>query len=112
MVAPRKSKKIFCTVVVVDGADDSIMRINNQRLDASTSTSRFNNRPSELLPWADPYISALVTKLQKEVRDERNHGGVNRRGAATLAELEPPTPATDADWDWRDEPRWTFQEEA
>lgn len=31
--------------------------------------SRF--RPSDLVPWADPYIASLVRKLQREVREER-----------------------------------------
>ena len=28
-------------------------------------------RPSQLLPWSDPQIAQLVTKLQDEVRTER-----------------------------------------
>lgn len=31
--------------------------------------SRF--RPSDLVPWADPYIASLVRGLQREVREER-----------------------------------------
>ncbi|MCA9239358.1 MAG: hypothetical protein KDA37_04125 [Planctomycetales bacterium] len=31
--------------------------------------SRF--RPSDLVPWADPYIASLVRGLQRQVREER-----------------------------------------
>jgi hypothetical protein len=30
-------------------------------------------RPSELVPWADPYIAQLVSQLQSEVRSERGN---------------------------------------
>jgi|GEM_PF-1173988 len=105
MVAPRKSKQIFCTVVVVPAADDSSMQANQPRF----KVPQFPTRPSELLPWADPYISALVTKLQDEVRDERSGSRLDKRTAGTAqAELEPPTPELETDWQWREEPRWTL----
>jgi len=100
MVAPRKTKKIFCTVVRVSVADDTSMTNN-----------RFSTRPSDLLPWADPYIARLVTKLQDEVRDERKHFSTNNRIAATLqAEIEPAGPQTETDWDWQDETRRIFHD--
>ncbi|MEM8943802.1 MAG: hypothetical protein AAGD11_01360 [Planctomycetota bacterium] len=108
MVAPRKTKKIFCTVIQVPAADDICMRANDQ----PQPESRFNNRPSDLLPWADPYIARLVTKLQNEVRDERTQSRlVSRLASAAVAELEPPSPGTENDWDWNDEPRWSLSDE-
>jgi len=104
MVAPRRMKKIFCTVVRVSVADVNSMRTNNQ----PPGNNRLTHRPSDLLPWADPTIARLVTKLQDEVRDERTQASANSRISGNyLAELEPPTPSTDNDWDWNDEPRWT-----
>lgn len=109
MVAPRKTKKIFCTVIRVPVADDNCMQVNNQRINSINTDSR----PSDLLPWADPYIARLVTKLQAEVRDERTQSRVVSRIAGTcLAELEPPTPNLDDDFDWSDEPRWSFSDDA
>ena len=100
MVAPRKTKKIFCTVVRVPVSDDSIMRANHQSL----STDRFRSRPSELLPWADPYIARLVSKLQDEVRDERSQSRLDLCSTGTVeAELEPPSPYTEKEWDWRED---------
>lgn len=109
MVAPRKTKKIFCTVIRVPAADDMCMTSNNPRM----TNPLLAKRPSDLLPWADPYIARLVTKLQDEVRDERTQTRVVSRIAGTcLAELEPPSPHTDNDWDWQDEPRWSQHDES
>lgn len=108
MVAPRKAKKIFCTVIRVPVADDRCMRVDSNRLSGPAMFSR----PSDLLPWADPYIARLVSKLQDEVRDERTQNRVVSRIAdSCVAELEPPNPSTDGDWDWNDEPRWSLSDE-
>lgn len=61
MVAPTK---IRCAVVTITADDNGMPNIN-----ASEFEPRF--RPSDLLPWADPYIAGLVRKLQAEVRSER-----------------------------------------
>ncbi len=53
MYAPRQ---IRCVVIEVPAE--------------SKSSSRSRIRPSQLLPWSDPYIAGLVTKLQDEVRSE------------------------------------------
>ncbi len=115
MVAPRRTKKIFCTVVRVAVADDSSMKANNRiakdrRIHNNALTS--GSRPSDLLPWADPYIARLVTKLQDEVRTERGGTRMASRFAGTcLAELEPPSPTIDSDWEGQDEPRWFMHDE-
>jgi hypothetical protein len=79
-----------------------------------------------LLPWADPYIAGLVRRLQREVRHERadlaGHEATDwsqftERGSyaavlgAPRAELEPPNPAIDVDWDWLDRPQWSVDGE-
>ena len=101
MVAPYKFKKVFCTVRRVPVADDSTMNTAN----------RFSSRPSELLPWADPYIARLVTNLQNEVRNQRNPARSDRTLSARLlrAELDPPTPINaEPEWDWKEQPRQTL----
>jgi len=98
MVAPRRIRQVFCTVVCIPTADERIM----------DSNSRFNNRPSEMLPWADPTIAKLVSRLQSEVRNERRHANNNLSDADKLrADLEPPTPATEVEIDWPNDSRWT-----
>ncbi|MCA9229750.1 MAG: hypothetical protein KDA57_03805 [Planctomycetales bacterium] len=95
MVAPRKTKKIFCTIVRVPATEV----IN------SGSPQRFSTRPSRLLPWADPYIAKLVRNLQQEVRSER------LSAAGLRADLDPPSPATDTDDNWTNDPRWSLWDE-
>ena len=53
------STKIRCVVVVTS--------VENDRMTPS-SQPRF--RPSDLVPWTDPDICAMVEQLQKEVREE------------------------------------------
>ena len=97
MVAPRKTK-VFCTVVRVPVPGKNIP----QRM----------NRPSDLLPWADPYIARLVQNLQQEVRSERSTApGAWRSTTPLQADLEPPSPLPEPDWEWKEEPRWTFSDE-
>ena len=118
MVAPLRTRKIFCTVVRVSGAEDTFMRSTPNRI----TPNRINSRPSEMLPWADPTIARLVAKLQNEVRDERTQTRTvsqisgsrisGRISGMGLAELEPPTPRTDNDWNWNEEPRWSKNDES
>lgn len=104
MVAPRKIRRVFCTVVRVPDADESIMVSQNQT----------QHRPSDRLPWSDPTIARLVANLQDEVRGERRTAKIQRHAATWqyqegfVAELEPPTPALDEDFDWRELPRWNW----
>jgi len=73
MVAARKVK---CFVITVP-ADEAAS--NNDHLES-------NVRPSDLLPWADPYIRGLVSKLQDEVRQERRAERLSRRVSEPLLE--------------------------
>lgn len=61
MVAVRK---IRCVVVVVPAEVDGMIHHDTPE----ASQPRF--RPSDLLPWSDPYIRSLVEQLQEEVRSE------------------------------------------
>ena len=117
MVAPNKTRRLVCTVIRV--ADEPLL------------TERFVRKPSTLVPWADPYIAGLVRRLQSEVRMERaaladaaerreqpaDLGMFDYRGAAAwlndslVADLDPPSPFGDEDWDWSDQPRWTVDGE-
>ncbi|MCA9260880.1 MAG: hypothetical protein KDA61_16815 [Planctomycetales bacterium] len=102
MVAPRQIRRVVCTIV----------RVSENPVNPSTARlADFSNparRPSELLPWADPYIAGLVTQLQREVRREQATGGVRRlsversagwENANPRCDLEPPLPAFDDDGD-------------
>lgn len=53
------------TIVISVPADNIDAHPSSQ----TASKSRF--RPSDLLPWSDPYIASLVRKLQDEVRQEQ-----------------------------------------
>ncbi len=61
MVAVRK---IRCVVVVAPAEVDGMLPHDMPQ----ASPRRF--RPSDLLPWSDPYIRSLVEQLQEEVRTE------------------------------------------
>lgn len=106
MVAPfSTTQRIVCTAIRVD--EPGISRGN-----------RLAYKPSTLVPWADPYIAGLVRRLQSEVRFERaavvadSHVAVGSSVAAgPYADLEPPSPSLDADWDAWDLPRWNSDSE-
>jgi hypothetical protein len=49
--------------------------------------SRF--RPSDLLPWSDPYIASLVRKLQQEVREEQHPRSSRMTSEAEMPWNEP-----------------------
>lgn len=98
MVAPRKIRKIVCTIVRVPVTEEAL--------------SNRIGRPSDLLPWADPYIARLVHNLQDEVRHEQTAAG-NRWNVTSAVhnDLEPPCPCPEPEWEWKDEPRWKFSDE-
>ncbi len=104
MVAPRKIRRVFCTVVRVPDADESIMVSKNQTL----------HRPSDRLPWSDPTIARLVANLQDEIRGERRIAKIQRHTVnrqhqdGAVAEMEPPSPTLEDDFDWREMPRWNW----
>ena len=98
MVAPRDSKKIYCTIVRVP----TLAERSNNRL----------ARPSDLLPWADPYIARLVENLQQEVRSERITRGDHWKAESHLsADLDPPSPVAEPDFDWSETPRFTVPDD-
>ncbi|MGI9456417.1 MAG: hypothetical protein ACR2NU_07635 [Aeoliella sp.] len=98
MVAPHHAKKVICTVVRIP----TLAERAHERI----------NRPSDLLPWADPYIARLVHNLQEEVRNERISACNNWQPASPIrAELEPPGPIPEPDWEWTEEPRFTLHED-
>jgi hypothetical protein len=73
------------------------MTIHCAVVDTPAETTRMNNadrarfRPSDLVPWADPYIASLVHKLQREVREEQ----------LAKAAVAAPSPLDAWDpWDW------------
>jgi hypothetical protein len=57
MVAANPKTKFRCYVIAIPAPEDS--------------TRDLRPKPSELVPWADPYIASLVRKLQDEVRADR-----------------------------------------
>ena len=69
--------RIRCQVVAVPADDSSTSphRVVRQRM----------IRPSDMVPWADPYISALIKKLQAEVRSERGGAVRTDRMASPVA---------------------------
>jgi hypothetical protein len=98
MVAPiSATQRIVCTAVRIDEP-------------AAGRRNRLAAKPSELVPWTDPYIAGLVRRLQSEVRFERatlapTHATV-LPASDPRADLEPPSPAFDADWETWDRPNW------
>jgi hypothetical protein len=74
MVASDKVRKVACRVVRVP---EHLKQSHHHSLADSG-----RSRPSDLLPWADPYIAQLVRNLQHEIRHERSQ---NRRQPAMNA---------------------------
>lgn len=114
MVASPKTRRVVCTIVRVPEFGGPLSK-------------RFTSRPSDLVPWADPYIAGLVRRLQSEIRLERAASQSSdpttapigppkakpsaaeaKTADAPLCELEPPCPAYDPDWQWEEEPRWSL----
>lgn len=99
----QRKRRIVCTVVRVPE-------------DTSFTTQRHGARPSDLVPWADPYIAGLVRKLQQEVRQERTPGRgmlrpISPNDQSVVCDLDPPSPLFDpqpviSDWTDRGGPQW------
>jgi hypothetical protein len=98
MVAPSKTRRTVCHAVVAEVVPSR----DGGRL--------ISYKPSALLPWADPYIAGLVRRLQSEVRFARADEGaavaVRRFAAQPYADLDPPSPTVDSEWEGWDLPRW------
>ena len=102
MVAPRKFRKIVCTVVRVQ--ENTEANIPQHCIGAQ----RLATRPSDLLPWADPYIAKLVRNLQMEVRQELTQASQpSIENVNQVAEMEPPCPSIEPEWPWNDDRRIT-----
>ncbi len=106
MVAAIKTRRVVCTVVHVPASN---------AMDTLTEVCPSNqDRPSNRLPWSDPTIARLVANLQDEVRFERRQAKLAwRTNCGPVADLDPPSPdqsrpSSDGDWEWREEPRWTW----
>lgn len=125
MVAPCKTRRVVCLVVrVADAPEATPSRPIASRL----APRRLSRKPSSLLPWADPYIAGLVRRLQSEVRRERarlsakeatgdqwskftDRGAYRGVLAEPWADLEPPSPAVETEWEWYERPQWTIEGE-
>jgi hypothetical protein len=79
MNAPRTIRTI---VVTIEG-DDVDTPPTNQKV----QQARF--RPSDLVPWSDPYIASLVRQLQEEVRESRQAPASRFRSEAEMPWNEP-----------------------
>ena len=98
MVAPQDGRRVHCFIVALP--ENPI----------ASRLERGPRKPSQLLPWADPYIAKLVERLQTEVRSERlakrpapatRHFAGERRNFAAESplrqEAEPPRVGIDFD---------------
>jgi hypothetical protein len=95
MVAPRKTRRVVCTVIEVPVSPSFDFEATE--------------RPSSRLPWSDPTIARLVANLQDEVRTERLQAKLSSKVSRdAIADLDPPTPTIEDEWDWRDQPRWNW----
>ena len=106
--AGREEKGISNGRAAYDNAANCLHRHPHRRARRVLRTNRLAYKPSALVPWADPYIAGLVRRLQSEVRFER----ARSVAASPHADLEPPSPVIDADWDAWDQPRWTTDGDA
>lgn len=87
-------RTVRCRVVVVDTpirAEHAAELPTAAGAALAADKRRF--RPSELLPWADPYIAGLVRKLQGEVREE-----LTAEPAKAVSCLG--VPVADLEWPW------------
>ena len=78
-----KNPRTIRTVVISVPADD----VDTHPANRLASSSRF--RPSDLLPWSDPYIASLVRKLQQEVREEQQTDSSRLTNEAEMPWNEP-----------------------
>lgn len=84
------SRTIRCRVITVDAQTGAFPGSPDRQPEAASD----RRRPSELLPWADPYIAGLVRKLQAEVRTDVKAN----KPAAPVERLG--LPVADLEWPW------------
>ena len=91
-----RSRKIRCHVITVPadaGFGDARVGDDPAR-SARSSESAPRFRPSDLVPWADPYIAGLIHRLQDEVRREGRPAPAVKKGLGA--------PVADLEWPWED----------
>lgn len=91
------TRRIRSKVIVIN-ADTYSMTSSCHTSDSfrlpTTGTNGPRFRPSDLVPWADPYIAELVHGLQEEVRQEQAEMIWGDRAKAS--------PSSDLEWTWED----------
>lgn len=95
------ARRIRSKVIVVNADTYSMSPINqdathNDFDSFALPTTGINEprfRPSDLVPWADPYIAGLIEQLQDEVREEQAETTWGRPQVST-------NPAADLEWTW------------
>lgn len=70
MNAPRRIRTVVVSVPVDQDWLAGESETSTAEFDLPAHFSRPRFRPSDLVPWSDPYIAGLVRKLQDEVRNE------------------------------------------
>lgn len=89
------ARTIHCTVVEVPAMSDPYLPVQREFRD--------------LVPWADPYIASLLTKLQRTAHSEESRNARSRFAAELhdklVDELPPPLDKDDREDHWR--PDWS-----
>ncbi len=89
------ARTIHCTVVEVPAMSDPYLPARREFRD--------------LVPWADPYIASLLTKLQRTAHSEERRNARSRFAAdlhdKLVDELPPPLDKDDREDHWR--PDWS-----
>jgi hypothetical protein len=113
MVAPIKNRRVVCSIIRIaaeefEPADAPAETLGAVALRVAERVGRYA---------ADPLVATLVSRLKSD--SQRPRMPVKKETAAPAnrisrfyADLEPPSPAFDPDWEWRETPRWDFDDES
>ena len=104
MNTPRRIRTIVVSVPV-----DTAWVVDESEVELDSFVSEAGRprfRPSEMLPWSDPYIAGLVRKLQDEVRSDSSHSNSRITSEAEMPWNEP------FEYECEDEPGFTIDETA
>jgi hypothetical protein len=88
------ARTIRCKVFAID-ARNNVTEVSEGDAPKYANSPAPRFRPSDLVPWADPYIAGLVHRLQSDVRKELAQAARTR--AARFA-----APVGDLEWPWDD----------